>query len=300
MEWLIELQDEMATEAQHQAFELWYQASRDHQRAWQHIQTVNQRMSALSSSFGTSLAQASLTDEPVSDRRYALKTLLMVLGFGLTGYGWRRGWHTDYQTRIGEIKAHTLVNDALLTLNTDSWVNVAVLPQTQDIELVRGELILQETGKQDRLLNRIRVNDSVIYPEHARLMVRQSGQQVRVSVFSGLAQLVLANGVSETLFQGDSCRFDPYTVMSKEAVIADSDRWQQGMLVARQMRLDQFVAEIARYRPGVLRCDPVIAGLKVSGTFPLQNTDLILQSVSRLLNLRVISRTPLWVQLAPA
>ena len=39
------------------------------------------------------------------------------------------------------------------------------------------------------------------------------------------------------------------------------------MLLAQDMRLAELVGELGRYRPGVLRCHPGIADLRVSGAF---------------------------------
>ena len=71
--------------------------------------------------------------------------------------------------------------------------------------------------------------------------------------------------------------------------------WQRGLLVAERWRLGDFLEEVARYRAGVLRCDPAVAGLMISGVYPLQDTDAILQSVSQALPVQVRMITPYWV-----
>ena len=38
--------------------------------------------------------------------------------------------------------------------------------------------------------------------------------------------------------------------------------WMRNVLHAREMRLDAFAAELGRYRPGLLRCDPAVAPLR--------------------------------------
>ena len=45
------------------------------------------------------------------------------------------------------------------------------------------------------------------------------------------------------------------------------------------MRLDAFAAELGRYRPGLLRCDPAVAPLRVSGAFQLHDTDAVLAAL---------------------
>jgi len=57
---------------------------------------------------------------------------------------------------------------------------------------------------------------------------------------------------------------------------AGAQAWTRGMLMADGMRLADFAAELQRYRGGVVRCDPAVAGVRVSGTFPMDDTDMAL------------------------
>lgn len=71
--------------------------------------------------------------------------------------------------------------------------------------------------------------------------------------------------------------------------------WLSGVLRAEKMRLDDFISELDRYRPGLLRCDPAVAGLLISGAFQLRDTDQILHALSQTLPINVHYRTPYWV-----
>jgi transmembrane sensor len=66
------------------------------------------------------------------------------------------------------------------------------------------------------------------------------------------------------------------------------------------MPLAEFVAELGRYRPGLLRCAPEVASLKVSGTFQLADTEQVLQLLTRSLPVRVDYRTRFWVNVGAA
>ena len=70
-------------------------------------------------------------------------------------------------------------------------------------------------------------------------------------------------------------------------------------MVASQMRLDDFLAELSRYRRGRLGCDPAIAGLRVSGVYPLDNTDRVLAALTSALPVEVHTFTRYWVTLRP-
>jgi transmembrane sensor len=71
------------------------------------------------------------------------------------------------------------------------------------------------------------------------------------------------------------------------------------MLLARNMRLADVVAEMSRYRSGVLRCDPAVAELRVSGAVSLADTDAGLALLARSLPLRIEQASRYWVTVAP-
>jgi len=56
---------------------------------------------------------------------------------------------------------------------------------------------------------------------------------------------------------------------------------------------------VARYRSGVLRCDPALAGLQVSGAFQLDDTDAIIKALVASLPIRATLVTRYWVTLGP-
>jgi len=79
----------------------------------------------------------------------------------------------------------------------------------------------------------------------------------------------------------------------------NADAWARGQLVADEQRLGDFLAELGRYRPGLLRVDPRIAGLRLSGVFPLADTDRILDTLPSVLPVRLQWRTRYWVTVVP-
>lgn len=49
--------------------------------------------------------------------------------------------------------------------------------------------------------------------------------------------------------------------------------WVHGMLVADAMPMAEVCAQLSRYRPGLLHCAPEVVSIKVSGAYPLADTD---------------------------
>ena len=67
--------------------------------------------------------------------------------------------------------------------------------------------------------------------------------------------------------------------------------------IAFDDRVDRIVAlaEIARYRPGIVRCAPEVANLEVSGVFSLEDTDRALLNLTLGLPVDLVYRTRYWV-----
>lgn len=61
-----------------------------------------------------------------------------------------------------------------------------------------------------------------------------------------------------------------------------------------------FIREVGRHRAGVLRCDPAVADLRLTGAFPLDDTDRVLEGLEQTLPVTVRGFTPYWVTVGPA
>jgi len=64
--------------------------------------------------------------------------------------------------------------------------------------------------------------------------------------------------------------------------------------------LRRALAELQRYRPGVLSCSDDVAGLRLAGVYPLDDTDRALMAIAEALQLRISTWTRYWVRLMPA
>jgi transmembrane sensor len=73
--------------------------------------------------------------------------------------------------------------------------------------------------------------------------------------------------------------------------------WSDGVISAHDMRLGDFIAELARHRRGVLRCSDASANLRLSGTYQLADTDQVLALIAQTLPVRIDYRTRYWVTL---
>jgi len=89
--------------------------------------------------------------------------------------------------------------------------------------------------------------------------------------------------------------FSATSVSEAKPLDANSGAWADGMLVAAHMRLGDFLEELGRYRRGQLHCDAKVADLLISGTYPLDDSERILDLLQISLPVKVRRFTRYWV-----
>ena len=118
-----------------------------------------------------------------------------------------------------------------------------------------------------------------------------------MSVVSGSAQLQPLHGPSLSLQEGQQVNVQASGSGPVRAFDVAQLGWRDGVLVAQDQPLGQFLRELSRYRPGVLRWDDTLEPLRITGSFRLDNTDRILTLLAASLPLEVHMRTRYWVTL---
>ncbi|MFJ9991464.1 FecR domain-containing protein [Pseudomonas putida] len=288
--WLIESQGADFDPAQQQALERWLQADGEHQRAWAHIQQVNQRLRGATSP----VVHATLQAPPSPARRRALKALLLAgvasaTGLGLQSHNPLPGLMADYRSPVGQRRRLPLDDGSLLQLNTHSAADVRFDGQQRYVRLLEGELSLDVARDARPLV--LRSDDGSLQLDSGRFNVRQFEGFSQVSVFSGMARLQ-----GQTLLAGQQARLAAGRWEGIGALDRNIGAWVDGMLVVSQMRLGEFLAELSRYRHGQLGCSEQVAGLRISGSYPLDDSERILEMLEVALPVRVRRFTRYWVK----
>lgn len=287
--WLLEMQQGTLTPRQQQAWQQWLDAHSEHRRAWEHMQRVNQRLRGVSSP----LAHAALNGPKSGSRRQALK-MLLILGAG-SAATWGMREHTplpsllaDYRTPVGQRRKIGLGGADSLQLNTASSVDVDDTQRT--IRLLEGEMLLSAAHSFE-----VRTAHGVLKTQGARLNVRQFVDHTQIALFEGRVELIASHRAPLLLPVARQLSFTASSVSAAKPLDANSGAWTDGMLVAAHMRLGDFLEELGRYRRGQLRCDSQVADLLISGTYPLDDSERILDLLQVSLPVRVNRFTRYWV-----
>lgn len=302
IQWMITLRFNVADDASTAAFERWLHTSAEHQQVWQRVATMNDDFNQLPAQVGRHALRGAR--QRIS-RREGLKLLGLVAG--AAGLTWLGRDYTplpalmaEHRTATGERRWVGLSDGSRIQLNSASAIDTAFTSERRLVQLRQGE-ILVDTGVDKRPFW-VQTRDGHLRALGTRFLVREEAQGTLLAVQQG-AVAVFANGnetnARQVLNPGEHVVFNRNGIRPAVANGLDPWAWSDGVISARNMRLDDFLAELGRYRNGLLRCSEAVAGLRVSGTYQLEDTDQVLCLVAQSLKLDVTYRSRYWVTVSP-
>ena len=307
-EWLTVLMSDEASEAEHAAWQRWRGADPEHERAWQHIDAVSRRFDGLHRGAAAQALAGTEQQALNGKRRQLLAWLGVAAGGGLlaaqTG-AWDgvRALRADYRTATGERREVVLDDGSVLSLNTGSAVNVRFDDSRRLIELLAGEILVSSghgAGSAAPLV--VATREGLVRALGTRFVVRQQDGVSTVEVFESAVEIRPRDsaGAPLLLAAGRGVAFSRHAPDAPHAIDAYAGAWSRGQLIVDDVTLGDFLADLARYRPGVIDCAPAVAQLRLSGVFPLADTQRILNMLPNSLPVQVRSRTRYWVTVEPA
>lgn len=300
-DWALALRYGNPDAAERAAFHDWLAQSPAHAAAWQQAQAVFQCFERLPPGVGRRVLDH--TDR-LPDRRRALGLIggLAVAGAGALAWQqlWDR-WRADVATAVGERRALALPDASALVLNTDSAADIAFTATERRILLRAGEILVTTSPDPAPVARPLLVGTDFgdVRALGTRFSLRRLPDRVRVSVFRDAVEIRPSRGATQRLEAGAQADFAADGVRPARRVDDSAAIWEQGMLLAQDMPLAEVLAEMARHRHGLLRCDPRVAAIRVSGAISLSDTDGGLDLLAQTLPVRIQRRTAWWVVVGP-
>jgi len=293
VEWYLLEQSGQATQDDLAASAQWRARDAEHARAWNRVQQVSQTAGLLPPELAVPVLRR-------SQRRTAMQVLLALMAAPATWLLARHELLADYRSSVGERREVSLPDGGTLVLNTESAVDLAYGADERRLTLRHGEVLIQT--RPDHAGSRpfiVATCHGRIRALGTRFTVRVDDDSSRVTVLEHAVEITprAPSATVRTLMAGQQSRFDASHASLPAPAPPQADAWARGMLAAQDMRLDAFAFELSRYRPGLLRVEPQVAGLRLTGAFQLDDTDAVLDSLARMLPVDVLYRTQYWVTL---
>lgn len=299
-DWLARLHASDFSAREQAALMRWRQRSAKHEAVWQRVQQLKFQMASVPSPVAMTVLNRSRSGP---SRRNVLRTAVLACTAPALGWIAHRVlpwdvWRADYRTAKGERRTVTLADGSRVLLNTDSAIQARLDGEVREVRHIAGEVWVEtaHAGGFQHLPFVVQTADGRMRALGTRFIVRKEAQGTLLSVLDGAVQVSPARSSQTVVVQaGGRLRFDAQGLGAVSALPAQADAWTQGVLYAQNMRLQDFLAELGRYREGLLHCAPGAAELRVSGVFQLHDTDRILALLAQTLPIRIRARTRYWV-----
>ena len=303
--WFARLNAPDADENTHRQWEIWLDGSDTHRHAWQQIEAVQAGFAGVPQWVAT----------PTLARNGGRRTMLRALS--AVALSIPSGWlghrattsatsQADLRTAVGERRRLMLDDGTTLTLDTATAVDLGFGPDGRTIHLRTGRIHVETAplplGPFARAPLIVETGHGHAQALGTRFTVRTDDASSSVSVIESAVRVSPRQRPEQpTLLRaGEQARFDPHSVGPAMPLESAATSWTEGTLVVVDMPLAHIAEELARYRQGHVGCDPAVAGIQVSGAFPLDDTDRALDLIAHAFPVRVSRFTRYWARLSPA
>lgn len=295
---------ENASPADRERFDRWLREEPAHELAWQRIGALTRDVTAGVAQAGPAVASRTLLQAPlIQSRRAAIRLMAAAVGLGLGAWavGERdtiRRLSADLRTGTGERRTLTLPDGTQVELNAGSAVDLRYTASQREVVLLQGEILIATARDPAGRPFSVRTRGGVLTPVGTRFLVRDlEAGRMRVAVLEGAVDVrgLAPDDPPRRVRAGQQADFSAAGRFAAGPLEPDVSAWLDGMLIANEMPLSDFLAELGRYRPGLLNCSGAAAGLRVVGAFPVADTDKVLAMLQEILPVRVRRYTRYWV-----
>jgi transmembrane sensor len=185
-------------------------------------------------------------------------------------------------------------------LNSASAVDIQFSDSQRAVRLHSGEILVQTAHGDSRPF--------VVLTEHGslralgtRFLVRREGTSTRLTVLQSAVAAQPAEGNSERIIHsGEQVLMQRQRLGSVLPAPLSAAAWSHGMLVADNLRLEDLLNALGEYRSGYLGLDPSLADLRISGSFPLHDSDKALAALPPSLPVKIERVGNWWAKVVPA
>ncbi len=301
-QWMALLQSGDVSLGERAAFEAWRTADPRHQQI---IEQMGGGLNLLRNPNLRAVPRNSLLhslNAPSSRRRF-ISGSLSVLGVAVLAglLGRRYGWLPEageLSTGTGERRDFALQDGSALTLNARSRV-VPLFDSTQRLLALRsGELLVDVAKDPSRPF--------VVETEHGRIralgtkfLVQHNDDSTRLVMLHSQVEVVTASGARQVVEAGESLLFNDLGILSLQRSNGHESAWTQGRLEIRDRPLSEVIDSLRRYRRGIVHVSAEVADLRLSGLYPLDDSDRTLQLLERSLPIRILWHNPYWISIEP-
>ena len=305
IEWMVLLRSGEASRAEYDSYLRWREADPAHDKACLRIEQTLGQFTPLLQALPTGPVRQALLAP--SGRRKALQYglgLVATLTFGALLTDRRYPLSSpfaDVKTLTAQRRALTLPDGSRLTLDARTAVDLPRGGGTalREVALLDGGILLEARENARRpVLIKTPLGDLLALG--GRMNVRYEDGGVHIGVLDSAAKVTPVGKGGLLLQAGQGVWFDERSLLQIAIRPEAETAWTRGRLEVYDRSLGSVVRTLRRYTPGLIRIDPAVAELRVSGNFPLDDVNSTLDSLAQTMPIAVVHTTDYWIHIQPA
>lgn len=225
---------------------------------------------------------------------------LCLLGLALTFFLPWQYWSADYKTQTGQISTVKLADGSTAILNSNSAINVIFDGSHRSIELVRGEVMFDvRKDKQQRrfIVTTPQANAEALGTAYS---VEIAGDITLVTVHESEVRVTGNQHEQEVrLKPGQQAKVGEKGIETLSRELPEAPDWAQGDLVFNRVPVQDVIARLNQYHPGVLRLLDAGDDRLFTGVLPAQDSDSAVNLFAQSMGMEIQKFTPYLTLLKP-
>ncbi|AOA58414.1 FecR family protein [Acinetobacter larvae] len=280
VDWLLCQQQGQLSAAEQQQFEAWLAQSATHRKVWNHAQRLQDKLQLIPND---AVLPVLATDQPQVDwKKYLWLLAFLPLG-GLSYYGQQQHWLADYRNGQQTPKRIYLSDGSEILLHNDSAIDVNYNQNKREIHLLKGEIWIKTQHDPAQRPFSVRTAQGQAIALGTEYLVAQHKHATDVAVELGAVLLQPQHHPTQAvrLEVNQQAQFNTEQVSAQKPLDLQQVAWRRGFLMVNEMPLAQFIQRIQDYHTGHIQLDHRLEQIKISGSYPIDDRDKILEMLAQ-------------------
>lgn len=291
IDWQLCLSGGSVTDADRHAFDAWLAASPLHGAAWQHLhaalgsalRVIDPKLLTAAGPLRHALLQPQEAQRRRLNKLLLAASALLIGGAALDRHIPLRHVAAEFVTGTGQRRRVMLPDGSMMELDARSAASADFSAGKRLVHLQTGAAVFDLAGASTpssppRPLH-IQTDQGEVQLHAGRALLQcASGRSLCVAL-AGDSEIITRQGQRRRLTAGQGAWFDSHQIDPTQEAQSHAAAWQEGQIEVHNEPLQRVIDALSRYRPGWIRVSPAAARLRVSGLFPLDDTDRALQAL---------------------